>query len=161
MVLTITLFGSAGSGTAKVLGLACDAGIDLAVLGFHGEFKDVTLGKPSYAAISGAGWWVGPMMKFPSSFAAGMAPSGNAFALTYPGVFGSRVGSGGRAPLLALAGACLSGGCCAGVWAIAAPKPAIRQIKNAQVGVSNMQDSFPPILTHTPSNEPGLALVRT
>jgi hypothetical protein len=79
------------------------------------------------------------MMKFPSSFAEGMAPSGNSFALTYPGVFGSRVGSGGRAPLLAFAG----------VWAIAGPKPASRQINNALVGTTNMQNSFPPILTYT------------
>jgi hypothetical protein len=85
-------------------------------------------------------------MKFPSPFAEGMLPSGNSFALTYPGVFGSRVGSGGRAPLLAFAGACLSGGRRAGVWAIAGPKPAIKQIKNALVGTSNMQNSFPPIL---------------
>jgi hypothetical protein len=35
----------------------------------------------------------------------------------------------------------------AGVWAIAGPKPAIRQIKNALVGTPNMQNSFPPILT--------------
>src|SRR5579863_8768196 len=112
-------------------------------------------GTPSFAAISGAGLWVGPMMKFPSSFADGMAPSGNSFALTYPGVFGSRVGSGGRAPLLAFAGACLSGGRCAGVWAIAGPKPAIRQIKNALVGKPNMQNSSPPILTYTSSNAPG------
>src|SRR5229473_1623078 len=105
--------------------------------------KTSPLGPLSFAAISGAGLWVGPMMKFPSSFAEGMAPSGNSLALTYPGVFGSRVGSGGRAPLLAFAGACLSGGRCAGVWAIAAPKPAIRQIKNALVGTPNMQNSFP------------------
>src|ERR1700756_3101655 len=100
--------------------------------------KTSPLGTPSFAAISGAGLWVGPMMKFPSSFAEGMAPSGNSFALTYPGVLGSRVGSGGRAPLLAFAGAGLSGGCCAGGWAIAGPTPAIRQIKNALVGTPGM-----------------------
>src|SRR5260370_39414981 len=96
--------------------------------------KPSPLGTLSFAAVSAAGLWVGPMMKFPSSFAVGMAPSGNSFALTYPGVFGSRVGSGGRASLLAFAGACLSGGTCAGVLAIAGTEPAIRQIKNALVG---------------------------
>ena len=58
-------------------------------------------------------------------------------------------------PLLAFAGACLSGERCAGVWAIAGPKPAIRQIENALVGTPNMQNSFPPILTYTSSNAPG------
>src|ERR1700676_1186508 len=111
--------------------------------------KTSPLCTPSFAAICGAGLWVGPIMKFPSSFAEGMAPSGNSFALTYPGVFGSRVGAGGRAPLLAFAGACLSGGRCAGIWAIARPNPAIRQIKNALVGTPNMQNSFPLILTYT------------
>src|SRR5713226_623986 len=114
--------------------------------------KTSPLGTPSFAAISVAGLWVGPMMKFPSSFAEGMAPSGNSFALTYPGVFGSRVGSGGRDPLLAFAGACLSGGRCGRVWAIAGPKPAIRQIKNAMVGTPNMQNSFPLILTYISLN---------
>src|SRR3984885_15590253 len=95
------------------------------------------------------------MMKFPSSFAEGMAPAGNSLAWTYPGVFRSRIGAGGRAGVTAFAGAGLSGGTCAGVWAIAVPKPAIRQIKNALVGTPNMQNSFPPILTHTSSNAPG------
>jgi hypothetical protein len=72
-----------------------------------------------------------------------MAPSGNSFALTYPGVFGSRVGAGGRAPLLTFAGACLSVGRCTGVWAIAGPTPATRQIKNALVGPPGMQISLP------------------
>src|ERR1017187_2401949 len=112
-------------------------------------------GTPSFAAISGAGLWVGPIMKFPSSFAEGMSPSGKSLALTYPGVFGSRVGAGGRAPLAAFAGACLSGGLWAGVWAIAGPKPAIRQIKNALVGTPNMQNSFPPILTYPASTHLG------
>src|SRR5579864_1289561 len=120
--------------------------------------KTSPLGTLSFAAISGAGLWVGPMMKFPSSFADGMAPSGNSFALTYPGVFGSRVGSGGRVPLLAFAGACLSEGRCGAVWAIAGPKPAIRQIKNALVGKQSMQNSCPPILTYTRSAAPGLRL---
>src|ERR1035437_10764410 len=108
--------------------------------------KTSPLGTPPFAAISGAGLWVGPIMKFPSSFAEGMAPSGNSFALTYPGVFGSRVGAGRRAPLLAFAGACLSGGRCAGVWAIAGRTPTIRQIKNALVATPNMQNSLPPNL---------------
>src|SRR3954471_14384556 len=38
------------------------------------------------------------MMKLPSAVAGGRAPSGNSFAATYPGVFGSRVGGTGRAP---------------------------------------------------------------
>jgi hypothetical protein len=107
------------------------------------------LGTLSFAAISGAGLCVGPMMKFPSSFAEGMAPSGNSFALTYPGVFGSRVGNGGRAWLLGFAGVCLSGGRCVNVWAIAGLKAAMRQIKDALVGTTNMRNSFPPILTYT------------
>jgi len=36
------------------------------------------------------------MMKFPFSVGEGSAPSGSSFALTYPGVLGSRVGMGGR-----------------------------------------------------------------
>src|SRR3954447_8068802 len=36
------------------------------------------------------------MMKFPSSVGGGTAPSGNSFAFTYPGVFGSRAGGVGR-----------------------------------------------------------------
>src|SRR5262252_2673555 len=101
--MRITLFGSAGSGTAKVL---------------------VTLGQAFVRGHFRRGMVGGADDEVPSSFAAGMAPSGNSFALTYPGVFGSRVGSGGRASLRAFAGAGLSEGCYAGVWAIAAPKPA-------------------------------------
>src|SRR5258708_30287373 len=47
-------------------------------------------------ARSGEAWWVGPMMKFPSASAGGMSPSGSSFALTYPGVCGSRAGGVGR-----------------------------------------------------------------
>ncbi len=36
------------------------------------------------------------MTKFPSSFAGGTVPSGNSFAVTYPGVRGSRAGGTGR-----------------------------------------------------------------
>jgi hypothetical protein len=57
-----------------------------------------------------------------------MAPSGNSFALTYPGEFGSRVGFAGRAPLPAFAGAC----------ALAGPHAVIKQIKNALVGTQNI-----------------------
>jgi hypothetical protein len=67
-----------------------------------------------------------------------MAPSGKSFALTYPGVFGSRVGEFGRAALAACAGTGLSTGVWAEVWAIAAPEPAIRQIKKALAGTPNM-----------------------
>jgi hypothetical protein len=44
--------------------------------------KTSPLGTRSFAVISGAALWVGPMMKFPSSFAEGMAPSGSSFAMT-------------------------------------------------------------------------------
>ena len=44
------------------------------------------------------------MMKFPSVSAGGLAPSGNSVAVTYPGVFGSRVGGVGRADGLGMAG---------------------------------------------------------
>src|SRR5437016_14499973 len=111
--------------------------------------KTSPLGTLSFAAISRAGLWVGPMMKFPSSFGEGMVPSGNSFALTYPGVFGSRVGAGGRASLLAFAGVSLSGGRCADVWAIAGLKAAMRWIKDTLVGTPNMRNSFPQILTYT------------
>ena len=57
----------------------------------------VPCGTPSCTVISGAGGWVGPMMKLPSASAGGTAPSGSSFAVTYPGVPGSRVGGAGRA----------------------------------------------------------------
>src|ERR1700748_1422839 len=37
------------------------------------------------------------MIKFPSAFAGGFVPSGSSLAVTYPGVWGSRVGGVGRA----------------------------------------------------------------
>ena len=56
----------------------------------------VPFGTPSREVISGAGLCVGPMMKLPSAFVGGIAPSGSSFAVTYPGVLGSRVGGGVR-----------------------------------------------------------------
>src|SRR5205085_8623335 len=53
-------------------------------------------GVASFAVISGAGLCVGPMTKLPSASAGGTVPSGNSLAVTYPGVFGSRVGGVGR-----------------------------------------------------------------
>src|SRR5580704_18067411 len=50
---------------------------------------------PALAFVSEGTSWVGPMMKFPSEFAGGLAPSDNSFAATYPGVLGSRVGGAG------------------------------------------------------------------
>jgi hypothetical protein len=50
------------------------------------KLNTVPCGTPSCAVISGAGLCVGPRMKFPSSFAGALAPSGNSFAVTYPGV---------------------------------------------------------------------------
>jgi hypothetical protein len=46
----------------------------------------VPCGTPSCTDISAAGWWVGPMIKFPSAFAGGLLPSGNSIAETYPGM---------------------------------------------------------------------------
>src|SRR5580693_2924914 len=56
----------------------------------------VPLGTPIEAVVSGGTEWVGPMMKLPSAFAGGTEPSGNSFAVTKPGLFGSRVGGAGR-----------------------------------------------------------------
>ena len=44
--------------------------------------KDVTVprGTPSLATVSGAGAWVGPMMKLPSAPAGGSVPSGSSVA---------------------------------------------------------------------------------
>ena len=67
--------------------------------------------------ISGARLWVGPMMKFPSASAGGMAPSGNSLAVTNPGVFGSRVGGVERAG---------TSDAEAGAWANAGFTPAIK-----------------------------------
>src|SRR6516225_1977200 len=53
-------------------------------------------GVASFDVISGAGLCVGPMMKLPSAFAGGTAPSSNSVAVTYPAECGSRVGGTGR-----------------------------------------------------------------
>ena len=90
--------------------IASDAGVVLAVGRIHREFDEVPFVR-SGAVISGAGVWVGPMMKFPSASEGGTAPSGSSFAFTYPGVCGSRVGGAGR------------GVCCAGAAAGGCPKP--------------------------------------
>src|SRR3954469_20112096 len=78
----------------------------------------VPRGTPSVAIVSGAGAWVGPMMKLPSASGGGSVPSGSSFAVTYPAVCGSRVGGVGRggataagAPGAGAAGA--AGGFCA------------------------------------------------
>ena len=39
-------------------------------------------GTPECLVSSGAGLWVGPMMKFPSAAGEGTLPSGNSLALT-------------------------------------------------------------------------------
>src|SRR5258706_199243 len=94
----------------------------------------VPCGTPSCTAISGAGLCVGPIMKLPSSFAVGMVPSGSSLAVTYPGVCGSRVGDGGRAPR---AGGCaeetVAGGAVPAFWAIAGRAPAVRPITIAML----------------------------
>src|SRR5882757_4365002 len=51
---------------------------------------------PAWASSVAAGW-LGPMMKLPSAPAGGTDPSVNSFAVTNPGLFGSRVGGVGRA----------------------------------------------------------------
>src|ERR1041384_4025732 len=52
------------------------------VLSLDDNVNDVTVpfGTPSFAMVSGAGAWVGPMMKLPSAPAGGSAPSGNSVA---------------------------------------------------------------------------------
>src|SRR5487761_2442371 len=59
-------------------------------------------------------------MKFPSASAGGLVPSGNSLAVTYPDVFGSRVGGVGRA------GRDAAGGLGLGAWAIAGFAPIIK-----------------------------------
>ena len=56
----------------------------------------VVCGTPSCSAASGAGSCVGPRIKFPSTFGGALEPSASSFAVTYPGVCGSRVGGVGR-----------------------------------------------------------------
>src|SRR3954470_16851511 len=55
------------------------------------------------------------MMKFPSTSAEGTEPSGSSLAVTYPGVFGSRVGGVGRG---GAAGVCAGGGTLPGAPAV-------------------------------------------
>src|SRR5258708_11792051 len=50
------------------------------------------------------------MIKLPSAFGEAFAPSGNSFALTYPGVLGSRVGNFGRSVCCADGGDCATAG---------------------------------------------------
>src|SRR4051812_14941244 len=52
----------------------------------------VPRGTPSFAIVSGAGAWVGPMMKLPSAPAGGSVPSGSSVARGQFGFDGSRVG---------------------------------------------------------------------
>src|SRR6185295_7422873 len=94
----------------------------------------VPCGTPSCALDSGAALCVGPIMKFPSALAGAFVPSGNSFAGTYPGVFGSRVGGVGRAGALAAAGA----------WAGAGCRVAVRLIKKAIVGSRNTSKLLDP-----------------
>src|SRR5687768_12886354 len=67
------------------------------------------------------------MMKFPSASAGGTSPSGNSFAFTYPGVFGSRAGGAGRARRVAGAAACGAAETATGC------APAISPRRNARV----------------------------
>src|SRR5260370_36976528 len=50
------------------------------------------------------------MIKLPSAFGEAFAPSGNSFALTYPGALGSRVGNFGRSVCCADGGDCATAG---------------------------------------------------
>src|SRR4051812_20691753 len=87
--------------------------------------------------LSGAGLCVGPRMKLPSSLTGAFAPSGSSFALTYPDVFGSRVGDGGRAGRAAAAAAAgASAG--VGVWARAVKA----LIRNAELRRRNIRTPF-------------------
>src|SRR5262245_60527748 len=52
----------------------------------------VPCGTPGFGTVSGAGAWVGPMMKFPSAPAGGSVPSGCSVAFGWVGLLGSRVG---------------------------------------------------------------------
>jgi hypothetical protein len=66
------------------------------------------------------------MMKFPSVSDEGTVPSGNSFALTYPGVFGSRVGGVGRGAGVTVGAAV--GGDPGVLWAIAGIALVITQV---------------------------------
>jgi len=61
------------------------------------------------------------MMKLPSAFAGGIEPSGSSFAITYPGVFGSRTGAAGRS--LRGAEPCVEGRDCPEIKFAIAVKP--------------------------------------
>ena len=63
--------GVSGIGSAKGMGIPCDAGINLAVSGVRMvNSNTVPCGTPSCTEVSGAGLCVGPMIKFlPSIFA--------------------------------------------------------------------------------------------
>src|ERR1035441_9478139 len=105
------------------------------------KVKTAPCGTPSCAVISGAGLCVGPRMKFPSEVAGALAASGKPFAVTYPGVLGSRVGGVGRTGRATAAG---------GAWAIAGSKPVIKVIKHGMLRRRNISISFLeplPILT--------------
>ena len=63
------------------------------------------------------------MMKFPSASAGGTTPSGSSLAVTYPGVFGSRVGGVGRGTgEVVCGGGVVAGGFCAVVAAATASR---------------------------------------
>ena len=80
-------------------------------------------------------------MKFPSASGGGTAPSGNSLAVTYPGVFGSRVGGVGRgAGAAACAGGVAAGGaaptpCASAGW------PAVKAAKMAMLRYWCVHDS--------------------
>src|SRR4051812_26743777 len=80
------------------------------------------------------------MIKFPSSLGEGMAPSGSSFAVTYPGVWGSRAGGvGRRGGAGAAAGAA---GVCAGAGACANAAQAKTPSRSALVRGRDIQDSL-------------------
>ena len=69
-----------GVGRAEGVGVACDAGVDLAVGGAHGEFGDSSLGYVGCAVISGAGLWVGPSDEVAIFVGGRRVPSGRSAA---------------------------------------------------------------------------------
>src|ERR1700737_3211454 len=74
------------------------------------------------------------MMKFPSASGGGTAPSGKSLAVTYPGVFGSRVGGAGRVVgAVGCAGGVAADGAPPTFWAIAWLTPVIKPIKRAKL----------------------------
>src|SRR5690242_2460061 len=82
LVVTIILAGSLGSAVPKVFGSRAMPGY--IALSFDSIVNDTTFprGVSSDGLSSGAGRWVGPTIKFPSTLAGAFVPSSSCFAVT-------------------------------------------------------------------------------